>query len=118
MEVRAVRAEECPLPQCPKRWGRFSAAGLYKQTLRPAGHRVPPMITRRHFLKLSAGAILLPSLMLAMEGLDWRKTPFVMDTWFWQAPPDLPVLRSSTAEGGDIPAGEPDVPAQVRLVKK
>ena len=58
------------------------------------------MITRRHFLKLSAGAIVLPSLTLAMEGLDWRKTLFVMDTWFWQAPPDL------------------DVPAQVRLVKK
>ncbi|HMC27736.1 MAG TPA: TIM barrel protein [Verrucomicrobiae bacterium] len=58
------------------------------------------IINRRAFLKLSAGAILLPSLALAMEGLDWRKTLFLMDTWFWQAPPDL------------------DVPAQVRLVKK
>src|SRR2546421_6839880 len=59
-----------------------------------------PIINRRAFLKLSGGAMLFPSLALAAEEMDWRKTLFVMDTWFWQAPPEL------------------DIPAQVRLIKK
>src|SRR5947209_1073797 len=58
------------------------------------------MMTRRDFLKLSAGAVVLPSLAFGAEETDWRKTLFVMDTWFWQAPPEL------------------DVPVQVHLIKK